>query len=90
MPLHWVVVHPIDEASPLRGLTREDFERCDTEVMILLTAMDETFFQTVHIRSSYKPDEIAWGYRFADMFLRTEDGLVGIDLRRLHDVEPAP
>ena len=90
MPLHWVVVHPIDDASPLRGLTREDFERCDSEVMILLTAMDETFFQTVHVRSSYKPDEIAWGYRFADMFLRTEEGLVGIDLRKLHDIEPAP
>jgi inward rectifier potassium channel len=88
MPLHWVVVHPIDEASPLRGLTREEFERGDSEVMILLSAMDETFFQTVHVRSSYKPDEIAWGYRFADMFLRTEDGLMGIDLRKLHDIEP--
>lgn len=90
MPLHWVVVHPIDEASPLRGLTREEFERGDSEVMILLTAMDETFFQTVHVRSSYKPAEVAWGYRFADMFLRTEDGLMGIDLRKLDDIEPAP
>jgi inward rectifier potassium channel len=90
MPLHWVVVHPIDAASPLRGLTREDFQRCDSEVMILLTAMDETFFQTVHVRSSYKPNEIAWGYRFADMFLRAADGVTGIDLRKLHDIEPAP
>lgn len=88
MPLHWVVVHPIDEASPLRGLTREEFERGDSEVMILLSAMDETFFQTVHVRSSYKPDEIAWGYRFSDMFLRTDDGLMGIDLRKLHEIEP--
>jgi inward rectifier potassium channel len=90
MPLHWVVVHPIDEASPLRGLTREEFERDDSEVMILLSAMDETFFQTVHVRSSYKPHEVVWGYRFADMFLRTEDGLMGIDLRKLDDIEPAP
>lgn len=88
MPLHWVVVHPIDEASPLRGITREEFERADSEVMILLSAMDETFFQTVHVRSSYKPDEVAWGYRFADMFLRTEGGLMGIDLRKIHDIEP--
>jgi inward rectifier potassium channel len=90
MPLHWVVVHPIDEASPLRGMTREAFQRCDSEVMILLTAMDETFFQTVHVRSSYKPDEVAWGYRFADMFMSAADGLTGIDLRKLHDIEPAP
>src|SRR6266571_3909336 len=47
-------------------------------------------FQSVHVRSSYKPDEVTWGARFADMFVRREDGLVGIDLRKLHDVEPAP
>ncbi len=88
-PLHWVVVHPIDEQSPLRGVTPEEFAASDAEVMILLSAMDETFFQTVHIRSSYKPEEVAWGMKFADMFLRTEDGLLGIDMRKIHDLEPA-
>jgi len=89
-PLHWVVVHPIDERSPLRGVTAEDFKAADSEILILLSAMDETFFQTVHVRSSYKPQEMAWGMRFADMFLRGEDGLVGIDMRKIHDLEPAP
>jgi inward rectifier potassium channel len=88
-PLHWVVVHPIDGASPLHEVGREAFETADSEVLILLSAMDETFFQTIHIRSSYKPDEIVWGHRFSDMFLRDEAGLVGIDLRKLHDIEPA-
>jgi len=89
-PLHWVVVHPIDEQSPLHGITAEEFLAADSEVLILLSAMDETFFQTVHVRSSYKPQEIAWGMKFADMFLRTDDGLVGIDMRKIHDLEPAP
>jgi len=89
-PLHWVVVHPIDEQSPLRGITPEEFKAADSEILILLSAMDETFFQTVHVRSSYKPQEIAWGMKFADMFLRREDGLVGIDMRKIHDLEPAP
>jgi inward rectifier potassium channel len=89
-PLHWVVVHPIDERSPLRGITPEGFQAADAELLILLSAMDETFFQTVHVRSSYKPPEIAWGMKFADMFLRREDGLVGIDMRKIHDLEPAP
>jgi inward rectifier potassium channel len=87
-PLHWVVVHPIDEQSPLRGVSAEEFQAADSEILILISAMDETFFQTVHVRSSYKPDEVAWGMKFADMFLRTEDGLVGIDMRRIHDLEP--
>jgi inward rectifier potassium channel len=89
-PLHWVVVHPIDDESPLRGVTPEEFEATDSEILILLSAMDETFFQAVHVRSSYKPREIAWGMKFADMFLRTDDGLVGIDMRKIHDLEPAP
>jgi inward rectifier potassium channel len=88
-PLHWVVVHPIGDESPLREVTRGEFEAADSEILILLSAMDETFFQTVHVRSSYKPREIAWGMRFSDMFLRTDEGLVGIDMRKIHDIEPS-
>jgi inward rectifier potassium channel len=86
-PLHWVVVHAIDETSPLFGVTAEEFAAHDSEVLILLSAMDETFFQTVHVRSSYKAHEVAWNMKFVDMFLRAEDGIVGIDMRKLHDLE---
>jgi inward rectifier potassium channel len=90
LPLHWVIVHPIDERSPLHGTSAEDFVAADSELLILLSATDETFFQTVHVRSSYKPHEVVWGARFVDMFLPADHGKVGIDLRRLHDVEPLP
>jgi inward rectifier potassium channel len=45
-PLHWVIVHPIDEVSPLYGLDEEAFRASDPEIFILLTAVDETFSQT--------------------------------------------
>jgi inward rectifier potassium channel len=51
--------------------------------------MDETFSQAVHARTSYRAEEIVWGARFTDMFLRSNEGLIGVDLRRLHDIEPA-
>lgn len=89
LPLHWVVVHPIDESSPLYGVKREDLLESQAEFLILLTAFDETFSQTVHTRSSYKPDEIEWGAKFADMYAAPEDGKVSIDLRRIHQTEPA-
>jgi len=54
MPLHWAIVHPIDESSPLHGMSEQEFAAADAEVLILLTALDETFSQTVHTRSSYK------------------------------------
>ncbi len=89
LPLHWVVVHPIDEHSPLHGVDPQAFRSSQAEILILLSAMDETSSQTVHVRSSYRAEEVVWGARFTDMFLRTEgEGLVGVDMRRIHDVEP--
>jgi len=87
MPLHWVIVHPIDESSPLHGMSEQEFAVADAEVLILLTALDETFSQTVHTRSSYKPPEVVWGARFADMFHDSPDGRVSIDVAKLHLVE---
>src|ERR1051326_3043060 len=89
-PLHWVVVHPIDPTSPLFGVTKEAFEASDAEFMVLLTAVDETFSQTVHTRSSYKHHEVIWGAKFSDMFIDAGGPNLGIDLRRIHDTEPAP
>ena len=86
MPLHWVVVHPITETSPLRGLTAESFAAADPEVVCLITADDETFAQTVHARTSYDKGDIVWGARFRDMYLPEADR-VTIDLGRLDDVE---
>lgn len=87
MPLHWVVVHPIDEQSPLRGVTREDLLAGDAEFLILLTGLDETYSQTVHARSSYKADEVIWNAKFADMYMPRQDGLISVDLSKISALE---
>jgi inward rectifier potassium channel len=89
MPLHWVVVHPITDASPLRGLTPESFAASDPEVFCLISAADETFAQTVHAKTSFDSADIIWGARFRDMYLNDTDR-VAVDLGRLHDVESVP
>lgn len=87
-PLSWTLVHPIDDASPLAGLTQADLTQSNAEVLILLTGTDETSSQTVHSRSSYKSEEIVWNASFATIFRRSdEDGILGMDVRRLHDVQ---
>jgi inward rectifier potassium channel len=86
--LSWTVVHPIDKSSPMWGLAKKDLLDADAEVLILLTGVDETLSQTVHSRSSYKADEIVWGAKFANMFLRTEAaGIIGMNLSRIHEIE---
>jgi inward rectifier potassium channel len=88
-PLSWTVVHPIDETSPLHGCTREDLEQTDAEFSILMSGVDETFSQTVHARSSYKPQEIVFGARFMNIYNPVApDGTVSIDVSRLSDIEP--
>jgi inward rectifier potassium channel len=86
-PLHWTIVHPIDEQSPLFGVSQRDLDDSDAEFSILLTAIDETFSQTVHSRSSYKFDEVAVGAKFRDMFVPSENGVTRVDMRRLSEIE---
>lgn len=87
LPLHLTVVHPITEQSPLYGLSAEDLARDGAEVLVLVTAMDETFSQPVHARTSFTHDEIRVGARFASVLSIADDGVVETDLRKLHEVE---
>jgi inward rectifier potassium channel len=90
LPLALTVVHPITDNSPLKGLTQEDLERTDAELLILITATDETFAQEVHTRSSYKPNEIRCGYKFVSVYNEVAEGeTISIDVRKLSKVVPA-
>ncbi len=85
MPLHWVLVHPIVEGSPLKGHTRESLEAATPEVVCLTSGHDETFAQTVHARTSYDMGDIVWGGKFRDMYVDGDQ--VAIDLARLHEFD---
>jgi inward rectifier potassium channel len=75
-------------------MTQEECLAADAEILLLLTGIDETFSQTVHARSSYKPDEVIWNARFEDVFnYAPGQGPISIDVGRIHNVErlePAP
>lgn len=90
-PLTWTIVHPIDEKSPLHGMTERDLLGCDSEFLVMLNGFDETFSQTVHTRSSYRGDEVVWGARFKSIFNPPKaDGTLSVDIRKLHDIERLP
>jgi inward rectifier potassium channel len=90
-PAAWTVVHPITDDSPLRDVTRDLLLAKDAEFIVLLTGYDETFATIVHTRTSYKPHEIVWGARFADVFNHDDPrAVLSINVGRLHHVEPAP
>jgi inward rectifier potassium channel len=86
-PLSWSIVHPIDSASPLAGKSHEDLLAAEAEILILLSGIDETFEQTVHARTSYRPDEIVWGARFRSVFRMDGREQLAVDIRQLHEIE---
>ena len=89
LPLSWTIVHPIDEDSPLWGMNEEDYVSYGVEFLVLLTAIDETFSQTVHARMSYSFEEIEWNARFSDIFGRSQDAAtLTVDISRIDTIEP--
>lgn len=89
LPLSWTIVHPIDEASPLWNQHPEDLARRQTEFLVLIKAFDDTFFQTVHVRYSYRFDEVSWGARFVPAFEPDDRGEMVLDLGKLSEIVPA-
>jgi inward rectifier potassium channel len=89
LPLTWTVVHPIDEASPLWGQTAENLARQQAEFLILIKAFDDTFFQTVHVRHSYRHEELVWGAGFVPAFEAGTRGEMVLDLKRLSETAPS-
>lgn len=88
--LHWTVVHPITEKSPLRGMTPDDFHKAEAEILILVNAHEETFSTRVTTRSSYLWDEVRWDVKFADIFASAGDGVIAIDVDRLDRTDRLP
>ncbi|MBV9304208.1 MAG: hypothetical protein JOY62_13260 [Acidobacteriaceae bacterium] len=89
-PLTWTVVHPITENSPLYGKTAEDLEQLQAEVLILIRAFDDTFGQTVQVRSSYRYDEIVWGAKFAPAFEVESSGDLRLEVNKVGVFERVP
>lgn len=86
--LSWMVMHVIDENSPLYGQTPESLEEAQTDIIVTLTGIDETVSQTVHARHYYVTDEILWNMHFVDIFTKKSDGRRVLDLHRFHEVTP--
>ena len=91
LPLTWTVVHPINESSPMFGETPQSLRESQSELLVLLSGFDEIFSATVQTRTSFIPDEILFGYRFANAFVITASAnkKVAVDMRQFDSVEPA-
>jgi inward rectifier potassium channel len=80
-------VHPITEDSPLYKYTQEDFEAIHGEIIVMITAFDDMFSNTVAIRTSYTFNELVYGAKFEPMFTRSTDNsktILNLDLLNVY------
>ncbi|MCA9609251.1 MAG: hypothetical protein KC619_26800 [Myxococcales bacterium] len=84
----WVVLHVVDERSPLFAETAASLAEKEGEIQVTVSGTDDIWMQTVHASHRYMADDIAWGSRLVDIVHEEGDSFV-IDLRKFHAVEPA-
>ncbi|MDP2385655.1 MAG: ion channel [Bacteroidota bacterium] len=88
LSINWTVVHPIDESSPVYGMSLDDMIAADVELIIMIKAMNDTYSQTVYSRSSYKADELVFGAKFKPFNINnTKGGKTIVDITALSDYD---
>ncbi|KAJ8387553.1 hypothetical protein AAFF_G00152490 [Aldrovandia affinis] len=84
-----VIVHKIDEQSPLYAMSRADLETDDFEIVVILEGMVEATAMTTQARSSYLAREILWGHRFEPVVYEDCDRYQ-VDYSRFHTTYEVP
>jgi inward rectifier potassium channel len=83
--LSWLIMHPIDETSPLWNATPESLAATQSEVLVMISGNDQSFAQRIFARHSYLPEEIVWGGVFVDVLTMSPEGELLVDYRHFHD-----
>jgi inward rectifier potassium channel len=82
----FMILHVLDEASPLYGTSPESCLRDEVELLVTVVGTDDLSLQPVHAQHRYDTKEIVWGARLADVLSELPDGRLQLDLRRFHDL----
>ncbi|MEM6961745.1 MAG: low temperature requirement protein A, partial [Myxococcota bacterium] len=83
--LSWLMIHIIDEQSPLHGIESKDMEEKALLFIGILTGFDSTYAQTTHAQRIWYPEDIRFNSRFVDVVADLPDGRILIDYERFHD-----
>lgn len=85
--LSFLVVHPIDDGSPLAHSTVVSLREANTTVIATFTGIDDGLAATVHARYMWTWNDIVFDQRFVDLFKLDDAGKRYLDLGPIHDTE---
>lgn len=84
----WVVMHVIDEASPLFGCDAAKLKAMEFELYLALTGIDDVSMQTVHAVHKYVDAEIRLGHHLADTLFPLDNGAFLVDMTKFDAIVP--
>ncbi|CAN5571721.1 hypothetical protein BH11MYX1_BH11MYX1_33330 [soil metagenome] len=84
----WVVMHVIDDDSPLKGMDAASAEKAELELEVALMGFDDITLQTVHGTHQYSDDHVKFGHRLADTLTILENGDMLFDVTKFNDTVP--
>jgi inward rectifier potassium channel len=84
----FMLLHPIDPASPLARDTPQSLLADEAELSVAISGIDETSLQPVYGRYTYQADAIVFGARLDDVLDELPNGDLLLDLNRFHDLTP--
>jgi inward rectifier potassium channel len=87
-PLTWTVMHEIDDASPLRGLTPESAHAAGLRLMLSISARDPSLGAQVYAAQNYRDTDVMFGMRYADAVSWDGHDTSVADMRKISAVEP--
>ena len=85
----YTIMHPIDDASPLKGLEPAARDVSDLRFFLTLTARDPAMGQEVSDVHTFDGSSLAFGMRYVDAVRRVSDRYVVADYALLSEIEPA-
>lgn len=84
--LSWTLFHPIDDSSPLFGMTHEQVVNAGWDIIVTFVGLDQDMAQTIAAHSIFHGEHVVRARKFVDM-IRTEDGVRNVDFSKLHEIE---
>jgi inward rectifier potassium channel len=73
--LSWTIVHPLNDNSPVKDFSIQDFIDANAEFMVLVKGTDEVSQQIVHARHSYAAEEIVENAKFVPVLSQDTGGV---------------
>jgi hypothetical protein len=89
-----IIEHKIDQSSPLYPISPTKLYNAEGngpdafEIVVIIEGTMESTGDACQYRTSYKPREILWGFRFKQTSFTLEDGKVNFDMTTFEEFEP--